>query len=182
MDTFASGPVGNRNKKRDHISDTMPSFKHDTEADIGELFFSRETLKLSYKKSVNSFSRFSEDAEINILPYKVFTASLKMGSENIPVATILENTLGVDVFFERGDEGDYYAMFSETLFESQNAYVTLSQSTIAVGSTLITTKAVPVFFNVVNIKTEFDLVASDEVLGQNTATILEIRIYNDTII
>lgn len=177
-----SGLPKNKAKRRDNLSDTMPSFKHDTEANIGEFFYSREAQKLSFKKSINSFLRFSEDGELNILPYKVFTASLTMSSDAVPVANILENTLGVDVVFERGDEGDYYAIFSETLFESQNAYVTLSQSTVLVGSSLATTKAVPVFFNVINIKTEFDATASDEVLGQHVSAILEIRIYNDTLI
>lgn len=56
------------------MSDTMPSFKHDTEAEIGELFFSRETLKLSFKKDIGDFIRYEETPAVPVAPYKVFVA------------------------------------------------------------------------------------------------------------
>lgn len=52
------GYIKNKDKKTDNYSDVSPSFKHDTEADIGELFWSREELKLSFKKDIGVFVRY----------------------------------------------------------------------------------------------------------------------------
>lgn len=129
---------------------------------------------------MNDFVRYEESGAG--VPYKVFTALLEMGAENIPTATILENTLNVEVYFERADSGDYYAVFDKTLFESPSAYVTLSQNAIAVGNSFLLMKAVPIFFNVVSIQAKDSFLSSDEVLGVHAPAILEIRIYNNTII
>lgn len=61
MDTNTGIPK-NRSKRRDNASDTMPSFKRDAEANIGEIFYSRETLKLSFKKDVNEFVRYDDES------------------------------------------------------------------------------------------------------------------------
>lgn len=71
------GNPKNRAKRKDDISDIMPSFKHDSEANIGEFFYSREALKLSYKKDIGTFVRYEENPVTPpALPYKVFTALL----------------------------------------------------------------------------------------------------------
>lgn len=44
--------------------------------------------------------------------YRVYTALLVQSSENDPVATVLENTLGCDVTWEREDVGYYSATSS----------------------------------------------------------------------
>lgn len=53
-----SGYPKNRSKKRDNRSDIMTSLKHDAEAEIGELFWSREVGKLSFKKNIGEFVRY----------------------------------------------------------------------------------------------------------------------------
>lgn len=53
-----AGIPRNRGKRKDNASDSMPSFKRDAEANIGELYISRETLKLSYKKATGVFERY----------------------------------------------------------------------------------------------------------------------------
>jgi hypothetical protein len=50
-----NGYPKNRNKKKDNYSDIVPSFKHNEEAEIGELFFSREDGKLAFKKDIGEF-------------------------------------------------------------------------------------------------------------------------------
>lgn len=54
------GYLKNKNKRTDNPSDLSPSYKHDSEADIGELFISRETNQLSFKKDIGVFDRYSE--------------------------------------------------------------------------------------------------------------------------
>lgn len=57
---MSNGYPKNRNKKTDNASDVAVSYKHDTEADIGELFWSREVDKLSFKKNIASFQRYGD--------------------------------------------------------------------------------------------------------------------------
>ena len=177
-----NGYPKNRAKRRDNRSDILVSLKRDTEAEIGELFWSREANVLSFKKNIGELVRYDDSNNSGSLPYKVFTASLTMSADNIPVANILENTLGIDVFFERGDAGDYYAIFSDTIFNSIHSYVTISPTFFQIGNTVITMGVVPVFYNVLNIQSRFNSLPSDEVIGGKYPAILEIRVYNDTII
>jgi hypothetical protein len=52
------GYLKNRFKKKDDSSDIAPSLKRDAQAEIGELFWSREANKLSFKKDINTFVRY----------------------------------------------------------------------------------------------------------------------------
>jgi hypothetical protein len=49
-------------------------------------------------------------------PYKSYTALLTQEEEDAPVATILENTLGVDIVWTRLSTGFYRATPSESIF------------------------------------------------------------------
>ncbi len=49
-------------------------------------------------------------------PYKVYTAYLMQEGANDPIATVLQNTLGVDLTWTRDDSGLYYATRSEGEF------------------------------------------------------------------
>jgi hypothetical protein len=51
-----------------------------------------------------------------IKPYKVYTALLTQTGTNAPVATILENTLGVNIVWTRLSTGFYRATPSESIF------------------------------------------------------------------
>lgn len=249
-----TGIPRNRYKVRDNASDMMPSFKRDAEANIGEFFYSREVLKLSFKKGVNDIVRYTDVNQPNPgdLPYKVFTAILtqsgggsfeqidngelipgvtyfinnpspgmdftNVGAPNnsigsyfiatgaipnswgtnagtgnntlgwdsgAPVIKILENTLGVNAGCEYATEGVYILFFDTTLFESPNAYVTLSNPISVNNTNVFSAQAVPIFFNTVGIQTYETLTQTpaDGVLGnQFVSSILEIRIYNDTLI
>jgi hypothetical protein len=55
-------------------------------------------------------------ANETIKPYKVYTALLTQEEEDAPVATILENTLGVDIVWTRLSTGFYRATPSESIF------------------------------------------------------------------
>jgi hypothetical protein len=45
-------------------------------------------------------------------PYKVYTALLTQTGTDAPVDTVLENTLGEDIVWERNGIGDYSGLFS----------------------------------------------------------------------
>jgi hypothetical protein len=107
---MVQGYVKNRFKKRDDRSDLNPSYKRDTEAQIGELFFSRETGKLSFKKGVGDFIRY-EDSQSSSqpLPYKAYTAillqsgngsddtvALNSGFLTVGVTYLINDSRGVD--------------------------------------------------------------------------------------
>lgn len=248
------GYTNNRFKKKDGSSDVMVSLKNDTEADIGELFFSRQAEKLSFKKAVGVFERYPDVTPPNPgnLPYKVFTAVITQSDANsfkqidtgeltpgatyfinenspgmdftnvgapnnnigsyfiatgavpaswgsnegtgnntlgwdsgAPRAKVLENTLGVNAGFEYANEGVYILFFDASLFESSNAYVTLSNPVSVNNSDVFSAQAVPIFFNIVGIETYQMLTQTpvNDVLGNGlVSNILEIRIYNDTLI
>lgn len=96
---MSNGYLKNRNKKTDNVSDVAVSYKHDTEADIGELFWSREAGKLSFKKAIGEFVRYEDNYVPPVppaAPYKVFTALLTQNGgdnpDNISIGTL---TIGV---------------------------------------------------------------------------------------
>ena len=63
--------------------------------------------------------------DVSTLPYKVYSALLTQTSNNNPVVTILQNTLGVEPTWYRIDAGTYYA-------ESYGTWKT-NKTTLTVG-------------------------------------------------
>jgi hypothetical protein len=55
-----------------------------------------------------------EDVKNTVLPYKVYTALVTQSGTDAPVATVLENTLGV-ITLQRNELGDY-SILSDNLF------------------------------------------------------------------
>jgi len=88
-----NGFTKNRSKRRDNYLDVAPSLKNDEEADIGELFWSRQVGKLSFKKGVNDFVRYEQPVVINVFPdsgtdisfdiQKIYNTHLAPGTTNI---------------------------------------------------------------------------------------------------
>ena len=61
-------------------------------------------------------------APVDSRPYKVYTALLNQSGTDAPVATVLENTLGVDIEWSRLSEGYYKATPSEPIFEENKTF------------------------------------------------------------
>lgn len=59
---------------------------------------------------------FVNDALPDSRPYKVYTALLSQTGTDDPVATVLENTLGVTITWSRTSSGDYEATASDDVF------------------------------------------------------------------
>lgn len=55
-------------------------------------------------------------------PYKVYTALLTQTGTNTPVATVLENTLGYDIVWNRLNAGGYTATATEFAIEDVNKF------------------------------------------------------------
>lgn len=68
-----------------------------------------------YTQTSGVSEKFSlEQAKDYIRPYKVYTALLTQSGTDAPVATVLENTLGFDIQWQRLQSGFYYAHIYDT--------------------------------------------------------------------
>lgn len=111
--------------------------------------------------------------------YKNYIALITQNDTDPPVATVLENTLGVNVTFSYDNVGQYTALFDQALFASPQAYVTVSQSSYVNGANDIChVNALPVFFNVVGFVSYAATVPSDDTIGDYVPCIFEVRVYN----
>lgn len=126
-----------------------------------------------------------EDLQTQVgVPYKSYVAHLIQSGTNAPTPFVLENSLGVDVTFQRVVAGQYIMLFSEPVFTSPtSAFVTVSQLydyDIPSGNGYRIGYGIS-FFNVITIES-FDLLTAtynDDILGQAIVPcIIEVRIYN----
>jgi len=109
--------------------------------------------------------------DINIKPYKVYTALLTQSGTASPVANILENTLGEDPIWTRDSVGNFYVDSISNLFTTSKTF------TIVTNRELTTLQ-----FISVQSETQIYLEQIDRVTGtysDNMAEIpIEIRVYN----
>ena len=63
----------------------------------------------------------------NIRPYKVYTALLTQSGTNAPVATVLENTLGISITYSRNIAGIYILTPSSGTFNLNKTTVHIGQ-------------------------------------------------------
>lgn len=140
--------------------------------------------KLSYLW--NYLSSTLDNFKAKLLGYRTYKAFLTQTGTDAPVATIVENTLGLNLTFEYDSIGVYYAFTDAPLFNNSTSTadgrkieVTITPNyTISPGNTDTQLAAYPVFFNVVGITTLQTLSNSDEILGAFCSTVLEIKVYN----
>lgn len=111
--------------------------------------------------------------------YKSYVALITQNDTDPPEATILENTLGVNVTYTYDGPGQYTALFNQSLFTSPNEYVTISQNMYVNGANdICNVNAAPVFFNAVGIVSYAATVPSDNIVGDYVPCVFEIRVYN----
>lgn len=96
-----------------------------------------------------------------------------------PIVNVLENTLGVEITYEYASTGAYAAILSDGLFTSPGQYVVIEAGVTTDGTDTYTVQAFPAFFNLVLIESYLNNVLSDDVIGVNAPTVLNIRIYNN---
>jgi hypothetical protein len=109
-----------------------------------------------------------------------YTASLKqIGIGNEPTVEVLfNNDLQVTATYNYVNPGEYVVIFDKPIFNSQYDYATILGGTFTAASDIFLVQVTPIFFNVILISTYKNGVLSDDVLGSNIPTILDIRKYN----
>jgi hypothetical protein len=125
-----------------------------------------------------------EDLQLQVArPYKSYTVSLVQANIDPPVVQVeFENSLNVQATYIYGAAGDYYVTFDQSLFNSPDDYVTISQGyygdNLAVFDSFVYAR--PIFFNTVQINSINSGAGGDNILGQiiGSACILEVRVYN----
>lgn len=140
-------------------------------------------LNFVYKYLNSTISEF----KVALLGYRTYKVALTQTGTNPPVASIIENTLGVEVQYQHDErDGSYYALFNQNLFtnstttsDGRKVEVTITpNSTVDPEGVIIQYVAYPVFFFVINIMTYYDGTLQDNLLGQNFTSILEVKVYN----
>jgi len=123
--------------------------------------------------------------KVAIQGYRSYKVALTQTGTDAPVATVLENTLGVEAEYGYDGAGDYFVIFNSNLFDTatSNQYGNYVESTITpgiitYGGDRIELSTYPVFFFVLRITSDVAGTASDDVLGSNFPTVLEVRVYN----
>lgn len=127
------------------------------------------------------------DFKVYLQGYRCYKASLSQTGGDPPVATILENSLGINIDYIRAGGGTYIGMISESLFETpalsingKKMDIFITPSAVVIGNSPIIFSAYPIFFNVLAV-TSFNVTSGffeDLLLGGQNPTTLEIRIYN----
>lgn len=140
--------------------------------------------KLSYLW--NYLSSTLDNFKAKLLGYRTYKAFLTQTGTDAPVATIVENTLGLNLTFEYDSTGVYYAFTDVPLFntptstaDGRKIEITITPNYTLNGSYAdIEFIAYPVFFYVIGIQSFSVLSQADDLLGSFCSTTFEIKIYN----
>lgn len=134
----------------------------------------------------NYLSYKFDDFKAKLLGYRVYRALLTQTDTDNPVATVVENSLNLQVTYQWDSTGIYYAYTSVPFFNStsetidgRKVEVTITPSYSLSPDVLdVQFTAYPVFFFVISIQTQKDYAATDDLLGAFCSTALEIKVYN----
>lgn len=128
-----------------------------------------------------------EQLKVKILGYRSYKALLTQTGTDAPVATVLENNLGINITYAYDSVGSYFAYTSVPFFASPTE--TITGQTVEVIMTPSSSfnflsgddyvlAAYPVFFFIMQIATTQAGTLTDDVLGYSFSTVFEIRVYN----
>jgi len=133
----------------------------------------------------NYLSSTIDEFKVRLLGYRTYKAFLTQTDTEPPVAILVDNTLGVNVTYTYDGNGFYYALLNRDLFNNptttingQKVEVTITPSSSLDGGDPVYLSAFPVFFNVVAIESQVDGVNTDNILGNQFSSVLEIKVYN----
>ena len=79
------------------------------------------------------FLSFVETIVVNPRPYKVYTALLTQTGTNAPLATVLENTLGVDINWTRLSIGAYSGVPTQPIFNFEKTHHIVNSNNKGLG-------------------------------------------------
>lgn len=134
----------------------------------------------------NYLSYKFDDFKAKLLGYRVYRALLTQSNGDDPVATVVENSLNLQVTYQWDSAGIYYAYISAPLFDGPTATidgrkveVTITPNyTISTNTTDVAFSAYPVFFDVISISSTEELAFADNLMGTFCSVALEIKVYN----
>lgn len=134
----------------------------------------------------NYLSSSLDNFKARLLGYRTYKAMLSQTGTDAPIATVLENSLGIQVTYEYDSVGTYFAILNESLFDTPTSTVDGSKvevfmnpaSGTGIFNTPIDLAAYPVFVFVVGIESRATGILNDDILGFSFSTVLEIRVYN----
>jgi hypothetical protein len=136
----------------------------------------------------NYLSSTLDNFKAALLGYRTYKAMLTQTGTDAPVATVLENSLKLNLTYEYDSVGIYYAYTDTDLFDTPTSTADgrkievfiNPQSTLDPITNTFTISAYPVFFFVIGITIwDQNLVNyNDNILGNWCSTVLEIRVYN----
>lgn len=106
----------------------------------------------------------------DVRPYKVYTALLTQTGTAAPVATVLENTLGVNIIWIRSGIGAYRAVLLESLV-AQEKTTLLFNNHASYQNVMVAYRD----GNYIQVETSYQYTGNDNVLYFDT---IEIRVYN----
>ena len=133
----------------------------------------------------NYLSSTIDEFKVRLLGYRTYKAFLTQMGEDAPVATVVDNTLGINITYEYDGGGYYYALLNRDLFNDptvtisgQKVEVTITPSSSIVGGDPILISAYPIFTYLIAIESQVDGIGEDNVLGTAFSSVLEIKVYN----
>jgi hypothetical protein len=121
-----------------------------------------------------------------VLGYRTYRALLVQIDENPPVATVVENTLGIDITYTYTSDGLYVGTLNRNLFSNQTTTITgekvevfITPSASTVNDTVVLLNSYSTGTNTIGIITRQDGESpANNQLGIALTTSLEIRVYN----
>jgi|GEM_PF-6781533 hypothetical protein len=127
------------------------------------------------------------DLRHNLLGYRTYKVMLTQSLTDAPVATVIDNSLGLDVTYSYVGPGTYVLTTSNALFatptetvQGKKLEVTITPSSSILVADTIAFTAYPVFFNTVGIQSVnlTTAVNDDDLIGNFCSVVLEIKVYN----
>lgn len=133
----------------------------------------------------NYLSSTLSNFKYKLLGYKTYKAFLTQTGTDAPVATVIENGLGIKVEYFYDAVGTYYAEVDQSLFYTptetetgKKIEVIITPSSSITSGDIISMSAYPVFFFVVGIESREAGTLADDILGGDFSSVIEIRVYN----
>jgi len=134
----------------------------------------------------NYLSSTLDAFKAKLLGYKSYKAFLTQTGTDAPVASVVENTLGLSLTYEYDSVGTYFIYSNNLIFNSptetedgRKVEIIMTPTYTIDGSGFDTQFfAYPVFFNVITLNSWTALANADNLLGFFCSTTLEIRVYN----
>ena len=136
----------------------------------------------------NYLSSTLDNFKATLLGYRTYKAMLAQTGTDAPVATVLENSLKLNLTYEYDSSGVYYAYVDTDLFDTSTTTIDGRKvevfinpsSTLDPITTVYNISAYPVFFFVIGITVWDNALVNyaDNIIGQYCSTVLEIRVYN----